>query len=147
MAENTDAVDLLQSAKNGMIHNKDPGLQTVIISLSYQVWKSSVAKALASNLDNAIEIMRRLMTSESTLLDRARFWDNLELSARKDALYAFGLLESGRDIINRMLMEVRQDVAEIRKHAPDLAEKFIHLRDELEAPTNAAPQSLDSPTA
>ncbi|KAJ3546420.1 hypothetical protein NM208_g2013 [Fusarium decemcellulare] len=69
------------------------------------------------------------------------------LSAGKDELHALGLLESGRDIINGLLMEVRQDVEEIRKYDSNLAERFIHLRDELEVPTSAVSMSLDTPAA
>ncbi|KAF4952489.1 hypothetical protein FGADI_6723 [Fusarium gaditjirri] len=69
------------------------------------------------------------------------------LSAGKDVLHALGLLESGREIINGLLMEVRQDVIEIRQHDADLAERFSRLRDELENPTSASslsPNTSDS---
>ncbi|KAF5579849.1 hypothetical protein FPCIR_10914 [Fusarium pseudocircinatum] len=69
------------------------------------------------------------------------------LSAGKGELHALGLLESGRDIINGLLMEVRRDVIEIQQHDSDLAEKFSQLRDELETLTSspsASPDTADS---
>ncbi|KAF5979436.1 hypothetical protein FCOIX_5264 [Fusarium coicis] len=66
------------------------------------------------------------------------------LSAGKDELHALGLLESGRDIINGLLMEVRRDVLEIQQHDSDLAERFSQLRDELEILTSSSSISPDT---
>ncbi|KAF5567566.1 C2H2 zinc finger [Fusarium phyllophilum] len=66
------------------------------------------------------------------------------LSSGKGELHALGLLESGRDIINGLLMEVREDLIEIQQHDSGLAERFSQLRDELEILTSSSSISPDT---
>jgi tetratricopeptide (TPR) repeat protein len=64
------------------------------------------------------------------------------LSAGKSELHALGLLESGRDIINGLLMEVRRDLVEVQEYDSGLAKRFSRLRDELETLSSASSLSL-----
>ncbi|PNP78673.1 hypothetical protein FNYG_08019 [Fusarium nygamai] len=66
------------------------------------------------------------------------------LSAGKGEIHALGLLESGRDIINGLLMEIRRDLVEIQEYDSGLAERFSRLRDELETLTSASSMSPDT---
>ncbi|KAI1009717.1 hypothetical protein LB504_002980 [Fusarium proliferatum] len=66
------------------------------------------------------------------------------LSAGKGELHALGLLESGRDIINGLLMETRRDLIEVQEYDSHLAERFARLRDELEVLTSAPSTSPDT---
>ncbi|KAI1039971.1 hypothetical protein LB505_006056 [Fusarium chuoi] len=66
------------------------------------------------------------------------------LSAGKAELHALGLLESGRDIINGLLMETRRDLIEVQEYDSHLAERFARLRDELEVLTSAFSTCSDS---
>ncbi|KAL7917666.1 CHAT domain-containing protein [Trichoderma austrokoningii] len=65
------------------------------------------------------------------------------LNAGKTPEDALQLLELGRGVIASLLMDMRGDITDLRQGHPDLAEKFILLRDELDSPTH----NVISPTA
>jgi hypothetical protein len=56
------------------------------------------------------------------------------LNAGKEPIYALELLESGRGIIYSLLMDIRGDLSDLQEQQPELADKFIHFRDQLEPP-------------
>ncbi|MFF8594451.1 CHAT domain-containing protein [Streptomyces sp. NPDC015220] len=58
---------------------------------------------------------------------------------------ALGLLESGRAILLSQGLEARDDLTEVRRLAPALAERFSRLRDRLDRPGPARPLAV--PTA
>ncbi|NED02230.1 CHAT domain-containing protein [Streptomyces sp. SID6648] len=59
------------------------------------------------------------------------------------------VLEQGRAVLTSQLLETRGDVSELRRRHPDLAERFVRLRDLLdgEADLDTGPGSLDRPRA
>ena len=56
------------------------------------------------------------------------------LQAGKAPLVALDLLEQGRGILAASLEEMRTDISDLRRRHPELADKFVRLRDELESP-------------
>ncbi|KAI1204903.1 CHAT domain-containing protein [Annulohypoxylon truncatum] len=54
----------------------------------------------------------------------------------EEAYDALRFLELGRGIIAGLLMDMRVDVSDLRQKYPDLAEKFVSLRDELDLPAD-----------
>jgi len=58
------------------------------------------------------------------------------LNAGKDADHALRLLELGRGVIASLLMEMRGDISDLKQQHPELADEFISLRDELDAPVD-----------
>ncbi|KAL6818973.1 CHAT domain-containing protein [Trichoderma camerunense] len=64
------------------------------------------------------------------------------LNAGKAPEDALRLLEHGRGIIASLLLDMRGDITDLLQQYPDLAEKFILLRDELDLPG----ASVTSPT-
>jgi tetratricopeptide (TPR) repeat protein len=64
------------------------------------------------------------------------------LNAGKGALAALRFLEQGRGLLAMSLEEMQTDVPDLKERHPELADRFIRLRDELEAPrTGAAGES------
>ncbi|KAF4206919.1 hypothetical protein CNMCM8927_004254 [Aspergillus lentulus] len=63
------------------------------------------------------------------------------LNAGKDYHYSLELLELGRGIISGLLLEIRSDVSDLEVKHPLLAQEFITLRDELDAPARPAGSS------
>ncbi|KAL5319062.1 hypothetical protein ACEPPN_014132 [Leptodophora sp. 'Broadleaf-Isolate-01'] len=63
----------------------------------------------------------------------------IALQAGQTPLVALGLLEQGRGVQAASLEEVRSDIMNLQSRNPQLAEQFMHLRDELET---AATQNL-----
>lgn len=47
---------------------------------------------------------------------------------------ALQLLESGRAVLMSQALDTRSDITDLQRIHPDLAERFIHLRDQLDAP-------------
>ncbi|KAH8796745.1 CHAT domain-containing protein [Hyaloscypha finlandica] len=68
------------------------------------------------------------------------------LNAGKDAYHALQLLELGRGVIAGLLMEMRGDISDLKQQHPGLADEFISLRDELDAPVDrtTSPISTDN---
>lgn len=64
------------------------------------------------------------------------------LRAGKTPGDALRLLELGRGVIANLLMEMRGDVTELQSKHPDLAEKFSHLREELDSPPQNASAAI-----
>jgi tetratricopeptide (TPR) repeat protein len=62
------------------------------------------------------------------------------LHAANTPLVALGLLEEGRGVLGTALEEVRADVLSLQDAKPDLAERFVRLREELETPATQNPQ-------
>ncbi|RYP62375.1 hypothetical protein DL770_009601 [Monosporascus sp. CRB-9-2] len=58
------------------------------------------------------------------------------LNSGKEAYHALKLLELGRGVIAGLLMEMRKDISDLQQQCPNLADEFISLRDELDAPTD-----------
>jgi tetratricopeptide (TPR) repeat protein len=54
------------------------------------------------------------------------------LEAKKGALVALNYLEQGRGVLATSLEEMRTDILGLRERYPELADRFVHLRDELE---------------
>ena len=71
----------------------------------------------------------------------------IALMAAKSPYEAIQLLELGRGIIAASLNELRADVFNLQQKHPQLAEDYISLRDQLDAPTAMAHRSdeLDLP--
>ncbi|KAI0384134.1 CHAT domain-containing protein [Hypomontagnella monticulosa] len=61
----------------------------------------------------------------------------LSLNAKDTAQDALQILELGRGIIAGLLMDMRGDISNLKKEHPELAEKFISLRDELDSPISS----------
>jgi tetratricopeptide (TPR) repeat protein len=62
------------------------------------------------------------------------------LKANKSALVALTYLEQGRGVLAASLEDMRADIGDLRERHPELAERFIHVREELAQPAmnNAA---------
>jgi hypothetical protein len=58
------------------------------------------------------------------------------LNAGKTPDYAFQLLELGRGVITGLLLELRGDISDLKQQHPDLADKFVSLRDMLDSPVD-----------
>jgi hypothetical protein len=60
--------------------------------------------------------------------------------------HALRLLELGRGVIASLQIEMRGDIAGLKQQYPGLAEEFISLRDELDAPMDrtTSPISTDN---
>ncbi|KAI9896028.1 hypothetical protein N3K66_009097 [Trichothecium roseum] len=58
------------------------------------------------------------------------------LNAGTSPEHALQLLELGRGIIAGLLMDLRWDIGDLKSEHPELAEKFISLRDELDSSTD-----------
>ncbi|KAH7113920.1 CHAT domain-containing protein [Dactylonectria estremocensis] len=65
------------------------------------------------------------------------------LESGKGALKALQLLERGRGLLSASLENVRMDSPDLRKQHPDLAERFLRLRSELQLPMPTDTESLD----
>jgi len=61
------------------------------------------------------------------------------LHTGKDAYHALKLLELGRGVIAGLLMDTREDVSDVEREHPGLAQEFIALREELSAPFGQLP--------
>ncbi|KAM5347456.1 hypothetical protein ACJ41O_010461 [Fusarium nematophilum] len=59
------------------------------------------------------------------------------LSAKKGNYDALRLLELGRGLIAGFLMDIRTDVSDLEREYPDLAERFVFLRDVLDQPVDS----------
>ncbi|KAF4341814.1 hypothetical protein FBEOM_4271 [Fusarium beomiforme] len=55
---------------------------------------------------------------------------------KKDPSDALTILESGRGILGSSLSEIRTDIKELQEAFPQLAERFTHMREELESRTS-----------
>jgi tetratricopeptide (TPR) repeat protein len=65
------------------------------------------------------------------------------LQTGQTPLVALGLLEQGRGVLGASLEEVRTDILNLRDKDRELAEQFLHLRDELETAVTQNPQLVD----
>ena len=59
---------------------------------------------------------------------------SVALNAGKGPYDALRLLEIGRSVIAGLLLDMRSDVSDLEENYPDLAARFISLRDELDSP-------------
>ncbi|KAF4420580.1 TPR domain-containing [Fusarium acutatum] len=75
----TDAVEILQNAKQGQQENNDPQLPSLLNSLAYHLWRKSVAKSCPADLEDALTIMRELMASCPKSIDQAMSWNVMGL--------------------------------------------------------------------
>ncbi|KAH6973035.1 CHAT domain-containing protein [Ilyonectria sp. MPI-CAGE-AT-0026] len=66
------------------------------------------------------------------------------LSANKGPYNALRLLELGRGLIPGLLMDIRTDVSDLERAYPDLAKRFVSLRDELDRPVDDGPRTTSS---
>ncbi|KAK6523178.1 hypothetical protein TWF694_006073 [Orbilia ellipsospora] len=69
----------------------------------------------------------------------------VSLNAGRDAYHALRLLELSRGVIASLLMDMRGDISVLKEQHPDLAQKFISLRDALDSPvdTTISPTLID----
>ncbi|KAL8724774.1 MAG: hypothetical protein Q9181_006678 [Wetmoreana brouardii] len=61
---------------------------------------------------------------------------SVALNAGKRPYDALRLLEIGRSVITGLLLDVRSDVSDLENNHPDLAARFISLRNELDSPVD-----------
>lgn len=61
------------------------------------------------------------------------------------ALSALQALEQGRAVLHSQMMDTRGDISELRRHHPELAERFIHLRSLLDSETAATADDTAGP--
>lgn len=61
------------------------------------------------------------------------------LNADDDAYQALRLLETGRGVITSLLLDLRGDISDLHNREPELADRFIALRDEIESPPKYDP--------
>ncbi|KAH8892159.1 hypothetical protein GQ53DRAFT_863916 [Thozetella sp. PMI_491] len=80
-----------------------------------------------------------------TLYDLACDAAAAALQEGKSPMKALKLLEPGRGILEASLQELRADVQDLLAARPDLADPFIRLRDEIEAPATANPGFSEDP--
>ncbi|KAM3533265.1 hypothetical protein MY4038_003490 [Beauveria bassiana] len=102
----------------------------------------------ASMLGTAVDLLPLLSPKSLQHLDKQhelkRFQGlssiavSVALNANLGPVHALQLLESGRNIISNMLMEVRADISVLEQHHPDLAKEFCRLRDVLDTPESTA---------
>ncbi|MEV7681885.1 CHAT domain-containing protein [Streptomyces sp. NPDC088341] len=52
---------------------------------------------------------------------------------------ALAVLESGRSVLLGQALDIRGSLADVRAHAPELADRFVRLRDRLDRPSQPAP--------
>ncbi len=60
---------------------------------------------------------------------------------------ALRLLEAGRAVLLGQALETRGDLTALREHRPDLARRFVELRERLDAPTNMTDGEADAGAA
>ncbi|MFE4831966.1 CHAT domain-containing protein [Streptomyces sp. NPDC056672] len=58
---------------------------------------------------------------------------------------ALAVLESGRSVLLGQALDIRGSLADVRAHAPELADRFILLRDRLDGPSRPAPVTEGDP--
>jgi tetratricopeptide (TPR) repeat protein len=66
------------------------------------------------------------------------------LHSEKGPLVALNFLEQGRGVLAASLEEMRTDVRDLQERYPNLAARFVRLRDELDLPTTHSTSSMDS---
>ncbi|KAH7109972.1 CHAT domain-containing protein [Dactylonectria macrodidyma] len=111
---------ILQQDEQQRMLRQFAGLATLAAAVTLQAKEPSEAK-IASDEDASVHVDT-----------------GAQADAAEDALR---LLEDGRGIILGLVLEMRSDVAELRKKHPDLAADFERLRDELNEPDTS--QDLD----
>lgn len=105
-------------------------------------------------LEAAVNLLPKVSTRYQTHTDRqdllARLYDLASmaaataLSANKGPYDALRLLELGRGLIPGLLMDIRNDVSDLEQAYPDLAERFVSLRDELDRPVDDGPRTTSA---
>ncbi|MFB6842116.1 CHAT domain-containing protein [Streptomyces sp. NPDC056361] len=59
-------------------------------------------------------------------------------SRQKNAARALRLLEAGRAVLLSQALDTRSDLTDLIRHRPDLAARFIQLRDQIDRPTDTS---------
>ncbi|EFY97680.1 TPR domain-containing protein [Metarhizium robertsii ARSEF 23] len=116
-----------------------------LMKSSYHAWTS---RERPSMLRTAVELLPLLSPKSLQHLDKQHELKHFQglssraasaaLNANLGPVHALQLLESGRDIISTMTMEVRTDVSLLEQQHPDLAKEFCRLRDVFDTPDGMA---------
>jgi tetratricopeptide (TPR) repeat protein len=69
------------------------------------------------------------------------------IPARQRAATALGLLEAGRAVLLSQALQTRSDLTDLGALHPDLAARFINLRDLLDQPAETSPSAIASPAS
>jgi hypothetical protein len=103
-------------------------------SQAYQAASRTVSliTLLAPRFDENLEKQHSLTETFGLASDAAA----VALMAEKQPYEAIQLLDLGRGVIIGLLNELRSDISDLQQKHPQLAEEFIRLRDQLDAPTD-----------
>ena len=77
------------------------------------------------------------------IVDLASSASAIALNAEKTPFNAVQALELGRGVITGSLIEIRADVSDLQQKHPRIAEEYIALRDQLDAPTVSTQTQID----
>ncbi|KAL6406818.1 hypothetical protein AUP68_09626 [Ilyonectria robusta] len=127
---------------------RSAGSAANVIALD-ELWESaSLLLEKAVNLLPKMSPRYQTHTDQQDLLARLYAMASMAaataLSANKGPYNALRLLESGRGLIPGFLMDIRNDVSDLEQAYPDLAKRFVSLRDELDRPVDDGPRTTSS---
>jgi len=97
-----------------------------------------IPKLISRSLENSDKqhVLRQIVSLASDMAAVA-------LKAKKGALIALNYLKQGRGVLATSLKEMRTDILGLRERYPELADRFVHLQDELEILTMRNTSFLD----
>lgn len=156
-----DLETAIQRFQNALAHSQSPpidrsGPAKKLIKLHAEAAHWSLAHQAASAAVSLVPLLtpRSLSNSDkqhllTDMVGLASDAAAVALMAEKSPHEAIQLLELGRGVIIGSLDELRTDASDLQQQHPQLAEEYIKLRDQLDAPTGLTHQvdPLTSPTA
>jgi tetratricopeptide (TPR) repeat protein len=141
MADFKEAIIHLQSALRqsnaSIIHRITAGHAVLLACTAISDWQmANEASNIAVNLIPQL-ISRSLENSDKQYVLRqvvgvASDAAAVAIKGNKEAVTALTYLEQGRGVLAASIEEMRTDILDLRRKYPELANKFVHLRDELD---------------
>ncbi|RKL22756.1 hypothetical protein BFJ72_g14653 [Fusarium proliferatum] len=129
--------------------NIHPAVQATLALRCSEIFISRLDwQRAASMLCTAVELLPLLSPRSLQHLDKQHELKHFQglssraasaaLNANLGPVHALQLLESGRNIISTMVMEVRTDISLLEQQHPNLAKEFCSLRDVFDTPDSTA---------
>ncbi len=135
-AESAPATHRVHAGRNAaaLIAPTDPVRAADVLEAAVLLLPEVSARRLArSDRQHALGVARRMAGDAAALVLAGPH----QAGAQDPALRALRLLETGRTVLIGQALDTRDDLSELRRHHPGLAERFVDLRDGLDQPAPA----------